>query len=646
LRISKIHQLALAGLLYGIDHFIPENQEFKILKEKGPFYPKISEYLSLKEKENIDNTAKLLGKITTEEEFFISLKSKMDFSILSNLEKLWSSSPEDIDSFFVKFRIYFAEKRFLTHCQLLSALSACGEYPLLLIGKITGSPENIVSFLSSSSFESEILTGRLMFIHIFTTILPLFEARFYPIPLACMIKANESEFYAFLPGPISSKGDNHIEKINRWLWENRYGEFSLSWEAIEFPLNQINNLSFLLLTMEQIILKKTLTPFKTFLLEEGKNIFYVDFSRDICPICKRKPAENPEKICSICKKEIKLAEKSSKAVFLDPSLITREDTYLPEIFKESNELSLFTNELKGTELLPVFHPSLPLHEEEKKKFCSNCGISKEKNNLYKCIIRKTCGLNCMASLARGKRKLFFAELEISCSTERITEYLYKNNFFIALFSYLKSDTIIKDLCSECNNKQLCNKSIRCLCFYQIKSSFIWVIGAWDKVLKLIKLLFPIAYPAFKIQGKLKLFSSKDNLSSILKDNTNLLNPWKLIEQNNLEIFGRPVENKKIVELLNFSEVIGKAIEKSEINIFIIKDLYECKDMIESYFYDEDIKGLKFLPKISLAIKKQVFSEELREKLKLFMEIDSEKSILPYISFIINYLDLLELTGRE
>ena len=69
-------------------------------------------------------------------------------------------------------------------------------------------------------------------------------------------------------------------------------------------------------------------------------------------------------------------------------------------------------------------------------------------------------------------------------------------------------------------------------------------------------------------------------------------------------------------------------------------------MIESYFYDEDIKGLKFLPKISLAIKKQVFSEELREKLKLFMEIDSEKSILPYISFIINYLDLLELTGRE
>lgn len=640
--ISGIHQLAFAGLLKGIDKFIisaPSKEEVIIdLKEKGPFFPKISEKLTQEEKNRIEKVYDLLKVYSElEKEFF--LKYKSNFPLLDKLEEKWSDlSFEEVDSFFIDFRKAFSSSVYLPHCHLLSALAACGDYPVLFGGRIINSLDYITSFPSPSPYEGELLTGRFCFTNIFSKTLPLFEARNYPLPLTCLIISNAEEFYAFLPGPVSPKGNRHVEELNEWFWNKRMAEISLSWESMEFSLEELGDMHFSMLKLAGSLEKKSLNIFSKKLFEEGKHIFHIDFQDKICPLCKKRTLKKKDGnlLCSICAKEIAFSERNAD-LSINTSPLRSEEKSLPEILKENMEELLLTYD-KGTEQeIPLFYPILPEGEEEKKLFCRHCALGRKKKGYYNCLKRKTCSYYCMAALADGKKDLFFGEIIFSpfeILSHEILSTLYKNNIITGLIYYLKSSDFLEKLCLHCSNKFICTGKLRCISFYEVSRNALWFIGAWDRVLKLMKILSPEIKPFY---GRLSLFSPENNLSSIIKENSYLINHRGIKVQENIEIFGKAIKNIKLNDLIDFSEFLVSSIKKKEIDWNIIYYMTKCSPMAEDYFEKHDTKGLKMMPLLSYAIKN--CSGNIKDKLKILLELEREKTLLPYIDFIVNYIKL-------
>jgi len=98
-----------------------------------------------------------------------------------------------------------------------------------------------------------------------------------------------------------------------------------------------------------------------------------------------------------------------------------------------------------------------------------------------------------------------------------------------------------------------------------------------------------------------------------------------------------VRYNQLRELIEFSLFLKDALLKDEIEKTIIITLNKCRYLIESYFNNNNASGLRFLPLISMEIKG--YRGEIREKLLKLLDMDRESTILPSISFIINYLNL-------
>ncbi len=609
-----MHHLALAGLLYGIDHFIlSENAPFPL---KGPIFEKIRTFLTEKEYEFLNKLVAIVDDIPPfKSRPSPSWKSNAlsGNSFLENLQERWViMTADEVDNFFSDIKNNFSHMPRFPHCQILSALLACGEYPFICGGNIVEEPKNI-----SGELHGNILSGHIVSRYIFNTVLPVFQARFYPIPLSCIIEINSSAFYTFLPGPIAYKGEKHLEEINNYLWEQRQGNFFLCWDTIDFSPEEIKKLPLLLFRLDEFIKRKALSPFKKYILDEGKHIFYINYNHGLCNYCKENLASLQDKsICPICKKNIKLSQKSSKPISPDLSSIIREEKYFPEIIKNNTEEELFIGN-KKTEFIPVFYPSLPASEVWKKNICPYC----DNNDEPGCM---TVSCRCMAYMSSGHKKLCTAYLKIQEDSDNPLDCLYRNNITGNIFSYMKSPAIIKELCHECQNKDTCDNEVRCFYTFILSDNIICITGAWDKVLNVVTLINSIE----RVNGNVILRSDKDRLNVKIQEIPGCIN-----------IFGVSIRSNMLKELMEFTVTLSESIEHGHTGKGFISYLYECRELIEAYFHKKDRRGLKFLPKITFAIKEHVCSDEIKEKMKVLLEIDENKSILPYISFIIKYLNL-------
>jgi len=618
LKNSQIHHLALAGLLYGIDHFILAEKKNVDFPLNGPLFEKIRKFLTEKEQEYLKKLTVIIDDIPSLASRPLpswkpSSLSCQDFP--DNLEEKWTLlTAYDVDNFYSDIKNNFSHMSRFPHCQILSALLACGEYPFICGGKIIEEPKHI-----HGELQGNILSGTIVSRYILNTVLPVFQARFYPIPLSCIIEINPSCFYTFLPGPLSYKGEKHVEEINNYMWEQRQGNFFLCWDTIDFAPEEIKTLPLLLFRLDEVIRKKSLSPFKKYLLDEGKHIFYINYNHGLCKWCKESPTSSQDRTtCSTCKQSLNLAEKASKSIYTDLSSITREEKYLPEIIKNIREEELLAESKKG-EFIPVFYPSLPFSEEWKKNICLHC-----KNKDSECMTWKSCSLTCMAALSSGHEKLSSACLKFPGDSNNPLDCLYKNNIIRDIFSYLKSPDIIKDLCHECHNKDTCDNEVRCFYAFTGFDNCLCITGAWNKVLNVVNLI----NSAERAHGNVILHPDRDRLNITFREVPDCIN-----------IFGVSIKNNILKELMDFTVLLSESIEKGHTGKGFAGYLYECRELIEVYFHNKDKRGLKFLPKITLAIKKHVSSEEIREKMKILLEIDEKKSILPYISFIIKYINL-------
>lgn len=616
---SQIHHLALAGLLHGIDHFILSEKKNDPFPLNGPVSEKIGTFLTKKEQEYLNKLIAIVDEIPP----FKSIQSPSQKSLspscksfLDKPEERWTLlTADEVDKFFSEIKNNFSHMSRFPHCQILSALLACGEYPFICGGKLIEEPKHI-----QGELQGNILIGHIISRYIFNTVLPIFQARFYPIPVACIIDINAAAFYSFLPGPICHKGEKHLEEINNYLWEQRQGNFFLCWDAIDFAPEEIKKLPLLLFRLDEVIRRKSLSPFNKYLLDEGKHIFYINYKHGLCKWCKENPASSQDSsICLTCKKNIKLAEKASKSIYPDLSSIIREEKYFPEIIKNNREEDLFTGTEK-TEFIPVFYPSLPASEAWKKNICTYC----KEHNGPDCMTRTSCGLTCMAAMSSGHKKLSTACLKFHGDSDNPLDCLYRHNITGDIFSYIKSRDIIKDLCHECHNKDTCNHEVRCFYAFTGSDNSLCITGAWDKVLNAVNLINSIE----SVKGDVILHPDRDRLNVKVREVPDCIN-----------VFGVSIRSNMLKELMNVTVTLSESIEHGHTGKGFINYLYECRELIELYFHKKDKRGLKFLPKITFAIKEHVLSEEIKEKMKALLETDEEKSIVPYISFIIKYLNL-------
>ena len=619
LKNSQIHHLALAGLLYGIDHFILAEKKNVDFPLNGPLFEKIRKFLTEKEQEYLKKLTVIIDDIPSLASRPLpswkpSSLSCQDFP--DNLEEKWTLlTTDEVDNFFSDIKNNFSHMSRFPHCQILSALLACGEYPFICGGKIVEEPKHIYGEL-----QGNIVSGHIVSRYIFNTVLPVFQARFYPIPLSCIIEINSSAFYTFLPGPVAYKGEKHLEEINDYLWEQRQGDFFLCWDAIDFAPEEIKKLPLLLFRLDEFIRRKSLSPFKKYLLDEGKHIFYINYKHGLCKYCKENPSSLQDKsICLTCKKNIKLAEKSSELISSDLSPIIREEKYFPEIIKNNIEEELLKVTEKA-EFIPVFYPLLPASEEWKKNICAYC----KNHDSSECIQWKSCTLTCMAALSAGHENLSTACLEIPEDSDNPLTCLNRNNITGDIFSYLKSPAIIKALCHKCSNKDICNNEVRCFYTFILSDNKLRITGAWDKVLNVVNLINSLE----RVKGNVILHQDIDRLYIKFREVPDCIN-----------IFGVSIRSNMLKDLMELTVTLSESIEKGYTGKGFISYLYECRELIDLYFHKKDKRGLKFLPKITFAIKEHVSSEEIREKMKMLLEIDEEKSIVPYISFIIKYLNL-------
>jgi len=638
---TAIHKLALAGMLMGLDKFIlPEpgvegNTGF--LKNREPFFLKISSELNEDEIERIEKVSEIIKEnVNFKREPFY--KSPGDFHLLEELEDRWNFlSPHEFDSFFMELCLAFSGFPLFPHCQLLSALSACGDYPFLFGGRIAGSSEYI--FSSKSIFQGEIVTGRLIFMHIFSRVLPLFQARSYPLPASCILETDEREFFAILPGPIASRGEKSMSEINKWLLEKRQGEVALCWHGMEFPFEQANELHFLSIRLKELLRQKELNIFSQAFLNEGKHIFYMDFSEGLCPSCKKRPSCDYSKIslCSNCEKEMKIAKKASSSLFINLEPLRNEDITFPEIIKTSKEDILITADFAGPAPLPLYYPALPSEKEEMEKICHLCESGRDKKI---CSLRESFSLPCMASLSGGRKKLLFVEtgfLPPGFSSYPVLDNLYVRNFFLDIFAFLDTGGGLEKFCLNCEYKQICSGKLLCLFYFQASSNKICFGGAWDRVLNILALIFSERSLPFPIYGRGRIFSPEENIFLSLKEDRFLKACDICPETGKMEIFGTVVRYNQLRELIEFSLFLKDALLKDEIEKTIIITLNKCRYLIESYFNNNNASGLRFLPLISMEIKG--YRGEIREKLLKLLDMDRESTILPSISFIINYLNL-------
>ena len=367
----------------------------------------------------------------------------------------------------------------------------------------------------------------------------------------------------------------------------------------------------------------------------GNIFFHIDFQDKLCPGCRKGISGEDGYLCPLCKKDINLSKKSSSPLFIDFSLLRDEGKSLYEIIEEGLEEKILTDSSSVNYEIPLFYPLLLEDTEERKKLCLNC-----KENQDICKTRETCSFKCMSYLSKGRKKLFSAEVEFfspEISNISVLNDIYIKNFLMDFFFYLKSLNFTEKFCSPCENREICCGKLLCLSYSLISNNTICLIGAWDKILNILSILSSKTHPLIPVRGQVKLF--KPEVSSISERDNKSGEKENFEKRDFIYILDTKVKWNKLKEVLLFSCFLKDSIEKNIIKKDIINTLSKCKYLIENYFNNNDMTGLKFLPVISCAIRD--YEGEVKEKLLKLLELEKEKSILPFTKFIINYLNFSE-----